>query len=432
MEKAKLTAYIKDAPTTPGVYMWRGKAGRVLYVGKAVNLRSRLSSYAKTRDSRIMAMVAEARTVEWETVPTEIEALILESRLIKLRKPKFNIVMRDDKQYAYVALTDEEFPQPIVTHQVRSLRIKKPFKRLIGPFTDAGSLTTTVRWLRGLFPYCTCKQKHHIRCLNAHIGKCPGYCCLKKTELRGTNNELREYRRNIRAIIDILTGKRDTLIRRLEAQMKHLGKIRKLDEALELQRRIERIRRVFENARLVAGRRALTGRHLGAISQLAHELGLADEPNRIEGYDVAHMQGSNPSGAMAVFVDGRPDKAQYRLFNLRTDAMGDTAQLREMLTRRLKHDEWPLPDLILVDGGIAQLNTMVCALNAAGHRIPVIALTKNDKHQADHLFSSLDSNIRILTNLPRAMRDLLVHIDNEAHRFSIGQYRRRHRRSSVQ
>lgn len=429
MDTHTATDFIKNAPSTPGVYTWRGKGGRVLYVGKAVNLKSRLSSYTKTKDPRIATMVAQARTVAWDTAPTDIEALILESRLIKLRKPKFNILMRDDKQYAYVGFTDETFPQPIVTHQVRSTRIKKPFRRLIGPFTEAGALTTTVRWLRGLFPYCTCKQKHFVKCLNAHIGKCPGYCCLKAP---ATDAQKLQYRRNIRAITDILTGRRDTLIRRLETQMKNLGKTQRLDEALELQRRIERIRRVFENAQLVAGRRQLAGRHLGATAQLVAELGLAEEPKRIEGYDVAHIQGSHPSGGMAVFSDGRPDKTHYRLFNLRTDAVGDTAQLREMLSRRLKHDEWPLPDLILVDGGIAQLHAMARILEAAGRYIPVVALTKNDRHQADHLFSGLDSKIRMLTDLPRAMRDLLVHIDNEAHRFAIGQYRRRHRRGMVE
>ncbi|MEK9208713.1 MAG: GIY-YIG nuclease family protein [Patescibacteria group bacterium] len=432
MDTRLIARTAKNAPTTPGVYIWRGKNGRVLYVGKAVNLRSRLSSYAKTKDPRIIAMVTEARAVEWETVPTEIEALILESRLIKLRKPKFNIVMRDDKQYSFVVVTKEEFPHIVLTHQPTTpfIRNSSPVIRsIIGPFTDAGALTTTVRWLRGLFPYCTCKQKHFMKCLNAHIGKCPGYCCLKAP---ATAAQKKEYARTIRAITDILTGKRDTLIGRLEIQMKHLGKTQKLDEALGLQRRIERIRRVFENAQLVAGRRALTGRHLGAISQLVNELGLADEPKRIEGYDVAHIQGNHPSGAMAVFTDGHPDRAQYRLFNLHADAVGDTAQLREIMVRRLKHDEWPLPDLILVDGGIAQMNTMVRALDSAGHHIPVIALTKNDKHQADHLFSSLDSNIRMLADLPRAMRDLLVHIDTEAHRFSISHYRRRHRKSLVE
>jgi excinuclease ABC subunit C len=429
MQRTEATDHIKTAPTAPGVYIWRGLRSRVLYVGKAVNLKSRLQSYPKAKDPRIAAMVAEARTVAWNVVPTEIEALILESRLIKQLRPKFNIVMRDDKQYAYVGLTDEEFPQPIVTHQVSSPRFKKPFKRLIGPFTDAGALTMTVRWLRGLFPYCTCKQKHHVRCLNAHIGKCPGYCCLKQ---KSSSSHVSTYAKNIRAITDILDGKRDSLIGRLEKEMKRLGAAHKLEEAFVLQQRIERIRRVFENAQLVAGRRKLSARYPGALAQLADNLGLAGEPARIEGYDIAHMQGSHSSGALVVFTDGIPDKTGYRLFNLASDTVGDTAQLREVLTRRFKHPEWPFPDLILVDGGKGQLNVIVRTLDALGHHIPVIALTKDDRHQADHLLSSLDSQVRMLTDMPRPMRSLVTHIDNEAHRFSIGQYRRRHRKGLVE
>jgi excinuclease ABC subunit C len=129
---------------------------------------------------------------------------------------------------------------------------------------------------------------------------------------------------------------------------------------------------------------------------------------------------------MVVFADGNPDKTQYRLFNLKQDAIGDTAQLKQVLERRLNHDEWPLPDLILVDGGRAQLNTMVRTLDAHNLHIPVIAITKDDRHQADHILSSLDSQVRMLADLPRPMRSLAVHIDEEAHRFSIGQYRRLH------
>lgn len=429
MQPAKAALRIKAAPRTPGVYTWRGSRGRVLYVGKAVNLASRLSSYPKAKDPRIVAMVAEATSVTWEHVPTDIEALILESRRIKQLKPKYNIVMRDDKQYAYVGLTDEDFSQPIVTHQAKNSRVKKPLRRLIGPFTDSGALTTALRWLRGLFPYCTCKQKHYVRCLNAHIGKCPGYCCLRAP---ATAAQKSEYRKNIRAITDILDGKRDTLIAQAERKMKSLGVAHRLEEARNLQRRIGQLRHVFENAQLVASRRRLSARHSGALMQLADNLGLSGEPHRIEGYDIAHIQGSHAAGAMVVFTDGNPDTAQYRLFNLKNDTIGDTAQLKQILDRRLNHDEWPLPDLILVDGGRAQLNTMVRTLYARNHLIPVIALTKDDHHQADHLLSSLDSQVRMLADLPRPMRSLVVHIDTEAHRFSIGQYRRRHRKDLVE
>jgi excinuclease ABC subunit C len=214
--------------------------------------------------------------------------------------------------------------------------------------------------------------------------------------------------------------------------MRALGKAKKLVEAHALQQRIGRIRRVFENAQLVAGRRRLSARHPGALAQLADNLGLSGEPNRVEGYDVAHIQGAYSSGAMVVFINGNPDNTQYRLFNLKSDAAGDTGQLREVLSRRLKHEEWPLPDLIVVDGGKAQLNIMVRTLDSLGHHVPVVAVTKDDKHQADHLLSSLDSQIRMLADMPRSMRALVVHIDDEAHRFSIGQYRRRHRRGLVE
>ena len=437
MNIEELKKIVASAPKTPGVYTWRSASNHILYIGKANDIRARLNSYLKAKDPRILVMRQEAQAITWETVGTEIEALILESRLISQRKPKFNIVMRDDKQYAYVAFTDEQFPQPIVTHQAKSPRIKKPIKRLIGPFTDSGALTTTLRWLRGLFPYCTCKQKHHVKCLNAHMGKCPGYCCLKTPRLdsssparqAATQKQIAEYRATVRALMDILEGKRDGLVARLERDMKKLGADHRLDEALALKNRIERIRRVFENAQLVASRRKLSARHPGALAQLTENLGLAKPPLRIEGYDIAHIQGAHASGAMVVFTDGNPDTAQYRLFNLHDTSIGDTAQLREVLERRLNHDEWPLPDLILVDGGKAQLNTMIRVLDGRDHHIPVIALTKDDRHQADHLLSSLDAQVRMLTDIPRPMRALVTHIDEEAHRFSIGQYRRRHQKT---
>jgi len=256
--------------------------------------------------------------------------------------------------------------------------------------------------------------------------RCPSYCCLKTP---ASLQQIADYRKTLRGLTDILEGKRDSLIIRLERDMKKLGAEHRLDEALALKNRIQRIRRVFENAQLVASRRRLSARHPSALAQLAENLGLTQPPQRIEGYDIAHMQGAHASGAMTVFVDGNPDTAQYRLFNLHDASIGDTAQLREVLERRLNHDEWPLPDLILVDGGKAQLNTIIRTLDARGHHIPVIALTKDASHHADHLLSSLDSQVRMLTDMPRPMRALVTHIDEEAHRFSIGQYRRRHQKT---
>ncbi len=429
MEADTLKQRVRDAPTTPGVYTWRGARGRVLYVGKAVNLRSRLLSYLRAKDSRIETMVRESTRVEWESVPTEIEALIRESHRIKLQKPKYNIVMRDDKQYSYVGITDEQFPQFMVTHQATSPHTKKTFQRVIGPFTDATALKSTLRWLRRAFPYCTCKQTHHVKCLNAHIGACFGFCCIKTP---ASATQKKTYRASIRAITSILEGRSDALIRQLEVRMKKAGAAHRLEDALEMRTQRDRIRRVFENAQIISARKKMTGLHTGALEQLTTELGLAGAVHRIEGYDVAHHQGAHPSGAMVVFIDGMRDASRYRLFNLSPQSVGDTHQLREVISRRLQHSEWPLPDLIIVDGGRAQLNTIARALDSAHVDIPVIAITKNDRHQADHVLSSIDAQVRMLTSMPRPARDLLVHIDIEAHRFSIEHHRRRHRRGMVE
>jgi excinuclease ABC subunit C len=359
--------------------------------------------------------------------------------------------MRDDKQYFFVAVTNEDFPQFILTHQAKSSRIKKPIRELIGPFTDGAPLKATLRALRRLFPYCSCKQQHHVRCLNAHIGKCPGYCCLHPVRERpakgvasATSGRLfsngvkspapteqkKEYQRSIRAITDILTGKRDTLVRHLEKEMKAAGTAHQFERALELQRTIERIRRVFENAQINASRQHNAAQHHGALEQLQIEFGLADLPHRIEGYDIANIHGQHATGSMIVFTDGRADPSEYRKFNIKTvRGSNDTAMLREVISRRFTHPEWQFPDVILVDGGKGQLNAIRTALG--GLAIPVIALTKNSRHQGDHVFSSLDTHVRYISDLSRPLRDLILHIDSEAHRFAISHYRRRHSKSLV-
>lgn len=387
MDTPALAQFIAEAPRTPGVYTWRDARGTPLYIGKASNLKARLSSYRKTTDSRIATMIERADTITWQELATDIEALILESQLIKRWHPRFNIMMRDDKQYFYVVTTKEDFPKFIATHQPET-------PDAIGPFTEGAPLKATLRTLRRLYPYCTCKQTHHLRCLNAHIGMCPGYCCLKTS---ATRTQKAEYRRNIRAIRDLLTGKK--LLKKL-AQYPY-------------------IQRVFQNARIVS--------HLQYPGdQLQKAFGLADIPHRIEGYDIANIQGQHATGSMIVFTDGSADRNEYRKFTIKTViGANDTAMLREVLTRRMNHAEWPLPDLIIVDGGKGQLN----AARAIIKTIPILALTKNDKHQGDHLFSSLSSEVSYLTDLPQPVANLILHVDSEAHRFAIAHYRRRHGRS---
>ncbi len=336
-------------------------------------------------------------------------------------------------------------------HAIRETNNLSLVADYIGPFTDGTALKTTLKLLRRIFPYCTCTQQHHIRCLNAHIGKCLGFCCLKQQnpELRIKNNELREYRGNIRAIKGLLSGKRVSVIRDLEKEMKKLASAGELEKAIALQQKIERAKRVFENARIVNAQKE----RVLPLKQLAQALKLTNIPMRIEGYDISNISGQYATGSMVVFNRGKSDKDAYRKFKIRQNFSSknlggqvrggnDVAMLKEVLTRRLNHPEWPYPDLIIIDGGKGQLNVASAALSKlkvksarprqaegeAGEKVKVIALTKNEKHIGDHvtfLRNKKFANMP-LAKFPPAGRNLILSVDAEAHRFAISYYRKLH------
>ena len=400
MTGGKLKKLISKAPTGPGVYMFTG-GRRKLYIGKASNLKARLSSYLKTTDQRILQMLSLATGVKTLETGSEIEALITESQYVKRYKPAFNIMLRDDKNFFYVDLTKEEWPKVFITHR----------PTLFGPFTDGTALKTTLRYLRRIFPYCTCKKPHNNFCLNYHIGKCFGFCCLKDNPEQSRRAAEIEYKRSIRAIKNILSGKKTSLLKGLEKEMIALGKKEEFEKAIELKNKIEKIKRVFENAKI--------------IRDIGHKT--LDKKNiyRIEGYDIANIQGKYAVGAMVVFSNGKPDKNEYRKFKIYSkQSSDDTAMLKEVLTRRFNHPEWPAPDLILIDGGKAQLSA---ALKVICTQIPVIALAKDEKHRGSKIFISGNKNSISLSKLPTDAKNLLLHVDSEAHRFAISYHRRLHR-----
>jgi excinuclease ABC subunit C len=453
MESATLKKCIQQLPHTAGVYVFhtprrqQGKhAGTPLYIGKATHLKNRVSNYLQPKDNRIATMVKAAVQLTFIETRSDIEALILESQLIKKYRPKFNVMLRDDKQYFYIKLTPAEFPRIILTHQPSTHRTgwpeaglpagrqgphwgaqgqdpaKSGLGEVIGPFTDGTALKATLRILRRIFPYCTCTQKHHVRCLNAHIGKCLGDCCLKKP----VSDRRREYAHNIRAIRDILSGKRTSLVRRLTREMKILATQGHLERAAKLQRTIAHVQRVFENARIVADMPAYTTTGLEKIIGTRHTI------NRIEGYDIANIQGQHAVGAMVVFENGVPVKSDYRMFRIKTSG-GDTNMLHEILTRRMRHKDsadgetsWPLPDLVIIDGGKAQLSTALATFNK---HTPIIALTKDDRHHGTKLTYKKSGSFHELplTDLPPQTRNLILAVDAESHRFAISHYRHLHR-----
>lgn len=423
----KLVQKIQNSPQRPGVYSFKSKSGSALYIGKTANLRSRLRQYLKKEaySPFLTHILGEAEKIEYKTTDSEIEALLLESQLIKKFQPKYNIMLRDDKQYFYVSITKEEFPKIFLTHQAGEL----------GPFTDGAALKTTLRLLRRIFPYCTCKQKHNNFCLNYHIEKCPGYCCLKTT----TQNS-KIYNKNIKAIKDILGGKKNPLIKQLEKELRELGKKKKFEEAINLRGKIKKLKQVFANAKIL---RDSVLQYANIAAELKKVFKLPRIPRRIESYDVSNIQGKNATGAMVVFIRStspgqanyQPDKNEYRKFKIIFGKTpNDTAMLKEVLARRLKHPEWPYPDLIFVDGGKGQLNTAIKIMKSpsfakATGGIAVISLAKGKNEIFSSTLNPPAGGPVSMKNLPNEVKNLIQYLNKEAHRFAIGYYRKIHRRA---
>ncbi len=412
-----LKEIVSTLPQKPGIYFFKNNQGQTLYIGKASRLKNRLISYLKTNDTRIQKMVEEAKSLKFITTDSEIEALILEAQYIKKLKPRFNIVMRDDKQYFFVGFYKEKFSRIFTGHQPDGTAI------FIGPFTDGTALKISLRLLRNIFPYCTCKQKHNIPCLNYHIGKCLGFCCLKDNPER--SRRIAEYQKNIKAIKNILSGKKTSLIKKLKLEMETYAKKEQFAKAIELRNKIEKLEKVFENAQIISKQQS---RYLDRLpdrlaSGLAKILQIKKPLTRIEGYDISNIQGTNAVGSMVVFENGQPNTNEYRKFKISSkNTPDDTAMLSEMIQRRFRHPEWRFPDLILVDGGKGQLNAISKALSEKSKNIPIVGITKNEKHLGHKI--TLPGKEIPLSQLPISVKNLLLQIDGEAHRFAISYHRK--------
>ena len=422
MLNSTLKEKIKKLPPNSGIYIFKDSRHKPIYVGKASNLKNRLNSYLKTDDHRIKKMIDSANILKFIETESDIEALILESQLIKKFRPQFNIVMRDDKQYFYVGFSNENFPKIFITHQPTILKSKSASSDFIGPFTDGSALKTTLRFLRSVFPYCTCTQSHHNYCLNYHIGKCLGFCCLKSGP---SGKDRKNYLNNIKSIEKILSGKKNSFVKELRKEAGDFAKKDNFEKAIELRDKITKLERIFKNAKIIKNSDILKAHR----SELGSLLKMSKPIIKIEGYDVSNIQGLHATGSMVAFVHGLPNKNLYRKFKIQTkNTPDDTAMLKEVLERRFKHSEWPFPDLILIDGGKGQVNIAINVLKKMSIKIQIIGISKNERHVGHQLIIPGRKTPLPLTKLSPADRSLLLAIDSEAHRFAINYYRERHRR----
>jgi len=484
-----------DLPEEPGVYFFKKKAGlsgtskkpEILYIGKATSLRDRVRSYLsddliKTRGRLLVDMVTLADTIEYQTTDSVLEAYLLENELIKVHQPRYNTKEKDNKSFNYVVMTKEDFPQVLT---VRGRDLQQQFKAdskakrskyldVFGPYPYGNELREAAKLVRRIFPFRDNKcvpyegprdenghatpEQRPRPCFNRTIGLCPGVCTGEISE--------KEYAEQIRHIRLFFKGKKNEVVSELEGEMKALAKAQKFEQANVVKKtllalsHIQDISLIKKEGRLSDPERMpdyVTGVSTADL-HVEYEEGEHKDFKRIESYDIAHMSGKDMVGVMTVvhvydregMADVELAKSEYKKFNIKTQkGSNDTGALKEVLLRRFKHFEWRYPDIIVIDGGQAQLNAAEAVLkevlegiseNAVAHgsssteavfgndavSVPtLISVVKDDRHKARDICISEAYPPKDAGFDRKELFELAVQANAETHRFAIAFHRRK-------
>jgi excinuclease ABC subunit C len=402
----KLQSDIAKLPGTPGVYFFLGPKKEIMYIGKATSLKSRVRSYfakdiREKRSALIEKMVLDAQAIKFQKTESVLEALILEAALIQKHLPPYNTDGKDQKTWNFVVITKEDFPKVLVMRQREiefstEIKIKEKF----GPFTHGYELREALKIIRKIFPYrdSKCVPLSGKPCFNYQIGLCPGVCVGKISK--------NEYAKTVRHISLFFQGKKASLIKSLTKQMKECAKQKKFEKAGEIKRKISALSHIQDIAMI----------------KDVYNVNEADGRNfRIESYDISHTSGVEIVGVMTVMEYGAPKKQDYRKFNIRgQQGSDDVRALREVLRRRFNHPEWPVPDLIVIDGGTGQVNGARLELETLGIKIPTIGVVKDERHKPkDFVGTDLAKTLAL-----QHEKEVLL-ANSEAHRFAITFHRKR-------
>jgi excinuclease ABC subunit C len=392
-----------DIPKKPGVYFFK-QDDTVLYIGKATNLKHRTGSYLQknlmeTRGPLIVKMVEDADTLEWQETESALEALILESHLIKKHQPHYNTREKDNKSYNYVVIADEK-PARVFMVRKRQLDIlqgseNKKLKKVFGPFPQGALLQEALKIIRKIFPFYG-KKTH-----NTNVEEFYRQLSL----LPGKNTEDDQYARNIEYISMLFSGKKRGIITELKKQMKNHADKLEFEQADRIKKQIFALE------------------HIRDIALLKHEFELGTDHSsiRMEAYDVAHLHGDAMKGVMVVYDGKEINSSLHRVFNIQsTDHADDTKALEETLSRRLSHPEWPYPELIIVDGGIAQKRVMEKVLRNHQIKIPVVSVVKDNRHKAKGVLGQK-------TITEKYTKEILA-LNAESHRFALKNHSQRARK----
>jgi len=359
MTSKNLQKKLKDLPKKPGVYLFRDKQGKIIYIGKALVLKNRVSSYfhQKHHDPKTEELAQNIADLKYVVVNSELEALLLEARLIKQHEPKYNISQKDSKSYLYIVI-GKDFPERVFT--ARWTELNQPLSAWYGPFPSSAEAKQILSTLRRIFPFRSCKTLPKSPCLYRHLGLCPGVCLSPKG-----------YSVLIRRINLILSGKTKNLIASLEKEMKSAAKAMKFEEAQTLKNQVNALKSLTEGGwRSVPKEKQDRSKAVLELRKLLVKYQGSDPIilNKIEGYDVSNLGSEVIVGSQVVFIDGEPDSSLYRKYNLKFNQLSqdDPLGIKNILLRRLNHPEWVFPQLILIDGGKTQVSAAFVALKEKG------------------------------------------------------------------
>lgn len=423
---------LKTLPAQPGVYFHKDSTGAIIYVGKAASLRNRVRQYfqrSRYRDPKTDALVAEIADTDWMVVESELEALFLESEMVRRYMPRYNILLRDDKALSYIRI-DYDSDYPTVTTTRRPL---DDGARYFGPYFSLTSVRQALKALRRIFPFATRRIAGQKRAaLQYHLGLDPG--------LEEGKTSLADYRANLRKLMAVIEGKRRKIERELERDMKQKAKAQDFEGAAKIRNQLFALHNLSKQI-IFSDKEFMDISKDHALGELVDLLQLPAFPRRIEGYDISHMQGTDVVASMVVFTNGVSDKDEYRKFKTKKDQNNDFYNMNETIKRRLSEKNrhaWGLPNLFLIDGGKGQLDAAIQARDEMGcERIPFVGLAKREEQIVIHKGKSNvtlslpvlqklggfygESDEFILVNVPHSTNlvKLLQRIRDESHRFAV-------------
>jgi excinuclease ABC subunit C len=394
--KQKLAAL----PSAPGIYLHKDAKGEIIYIGKAAVLKNRVRQYFNNspKDAKTRALISEIATTDWIITDSEMDALFLESEMIKRYKPKWNILLRDDKNVSYIRLPMKE-KIPYLSFTRSPLDDGAEY---FGPYYGQTAIKTALRILRKIFPYYE-KPYNGKSSLHTYLNLTPGI-------ETGTSTP-QEYKQNLRKLIRYIKGDRTKLIRSLEIAMKKASKAGNYEAAAKFRNQFFGLRELSKKI-VFSDKEFLSISSDQALTDLQSLLNLPAPPKRIEGFDISHQSGTNVVASMVTFINGVSDRTKYRKFKIKQDINNDFANMREVITRRLNHlADWGRPDLILIDGGTPQIEAVKPILDPT--KIPYIGLAKETETiiKSDLTPININNNTHVIK--------LLQRIRDESHRFAI-------------